>query len=171
MRDKTLVEAHLGKLAETRGTLTETLRSDLEMIEGIMAGQAGKFADGRDMLSRALADDLAKLTETRASIDTLVSSQVEKLSQGRDILRRALEADLNKLTSARSDIDKLVEGQVDRLMAGRDALKQALAADRVIRPDLLEQSRLGLGLLAHVPSRPRVDRALEQRRIHPRDAQ
>ena len=59
-----------------------------------------KLADDRSLLSQTLEADLAKLAESRSSIDGLVAGQVEKLAEGRDILKRALEADLNTIKSA-----------------------------------------------------------------------
>ena len=47
-----------------------------------------RLVQDRSTLSKALEDDLAKLAESRSSIDGLVAGQVEKFAEGRDILRR-----------------------------------------------------------------------------------
>ncbi|TIP57829.1 hypothetical protein, partial [Mesorhizobium sp.] len=72
--------------------------------------------------SKALEDDLAKLAESRSSIDGLVSGQVEKLAEGRDILRRALEADLNTIKGVVAD-------QSQQLTDNRAEFARALEAD------------------------------------------
>ena len=108
------LEADLAKLAETR--------SD---IDGLVAGQVEKLAEGRTILTQALEADLAKLAESRSGIDGLVAGQVDKLAQGRTILTGALEADLAKLAESRSGIDGLVAGQVEKLAEGRSLLDAA----------------------------------------------
>ncbi|TIQ54331.1 MAG: hypothetical protein E5X64_44375, partial [Mesorhizobium sp.] len=74
------------------------------------------------ILSKALEDDLAKLAESRSSIDGLVAGQVEKLAEGRDILKRALESDLNTIKSVISD-------QSEKLVEDRSILSKALEDD------------------------------------------
>ena len=44
-------------------------------IDGLVAGQVEKLAEGRDILTRALEADLAKLAESRSSIDGLVTAR------------------------------------------------------------------------------------------------
>ena len=63
-----------------------------------------RLVQDRSTLSKALEDDLAKLAESRSSIDGLVAGQVEKLAEGRDILKRALEADLNTIRARRRPV-------------------------------------------------------------------
>ncbi|TIU65461.1 MAG: hypothetical protein E5W13_33765, partial [Mesorhizobium sp.] len=64
---------------------------------GLIEDHSGRLADDRSLLSQTLEADLAKLAESRSSIDGLVAGQVEKLAEGRDILKRALESDLNTI--------------------------------------------------------------------------
>ena len=117
------------KLTENRGEFARVLEADLENVNSLLQGHSEKLVQDRATLSKALEDDLAKLAESRSSIDGLVAGQVEKLAEGRDILKRALEADLQKLAESRSEVDDIIAGHVGKLAEGRNMLTQALEDD------------------------------------------
>ena len=99
-------------------------------IDDTVTGHVAKLAEGRNMLARALDDDLRKLSETRgeldASIDATVTGHIAKLADSRNILTRALEDDLRKLSETRGEFDAsigaTVTGHVATLADSRDIL-------------------------------------------------
>ena len=118
------------KLSENRGEFARVLEADLENVNSLRRAVTATSSSGiASTLSKALEDDLAKLAESRSSIDGLVAGQVEKLAEGRDILKRALEADLQKLSASRGEVDDIIAGHVGKLAEGRDMLTQALEDD------------------------------------------
>ena len=95
---KSLIENHSAKLAEDRDrTQPGRWRTTCPASGACSTDHSSRLADDRGLLSQTLEADLAKLAESRSSIDGLVAGQVEKLAEGRDILKRALEADLNTI--------------------------------------------------------------------------
>ncbi|RWL38996.1 hypothetical protein, partial [Mesorhizobium sp.] len=80
---------HSQKITGHRAELSRALDADMANASGLMQTHADQLSQNRATLSKALEDDLAKLAESRSSIDGLVAGQVEKLAEGRDILKRA----------------------------------------------------------------------------------
>ena len=121
-------------------------------IDGLVAGQVEKIAEGRAVLAQGAGKRHRRHQEpdrdpfrqagrrphpavavrsktTSAGIRGLVDDHSSRLAEERSLLSQTLEADLAKLAESRSSIDGLVAGQVEKLAEGRDILKRALEAD------------------------------------------
>ncbi len=124
-----LVANQVEKLAEGCDILKRAMSAYLAKIDGMVLGQVNKLAAGRDALTKALESDLAILNESRGYIDDIVVGHVNKISEGRDIIARALEDDLAKLGDTRHEIDLAVSGHIDQIAARRVDISDAIASD------------------------------------------
>ena len=139
-----VVAAQATRLAEGRDLLRRALEADLgpsqrgprrrhSSDQQHRRNAFRQIGQGRAALAAALEDDLARLAETRQSLDDMVSEQVSRLSEGRNILKRALEADIDRINESKAEIEELVvtvaATHAERLADGRAALSAALEDD------------------------------------------
>ena len=117
-----IVAAQVEKIAEGRDILSRALKADLVGIDNLVESQIQKFADGRNSISQVLETDVEKLKESRAGRRRHGRRADAAAGQGRETLAQALEADL-------AGINGLLTSHVEKFADGRAGLTQALQDD------------------------------------------
>ena len=100
-------------------------------------GTSASLAEGRDALTRALEDDLAKLADTRKEVDHSLSGHIDQIAARSTDISDAIAADVEKIEQAFSRQTGIIEeraGTMERaLSTGVDNVRNVLEKSAVVR--------------------------------------
>ena len=115
-------------------------------IDETVGSHVAKLADGRNMLARALEDDLRKLAETRGELDDVVQLHTKTLADRRNEVSEVLAGDIGKIEDAFRRQTGVIEertGTMERaLSAGVDNVRQVLEKSAVVVAGALREKVL-----------------------------